>query len=84
VTGAGTRTGVIRSTLSSLTIDGVGDCAGRTYDYHVRHPVLGRLMIWEGLTFGEAMAAEHAAMVNAGLVRRPGSSVRERGEEVPN
>lgn len=40
--------------LTSLTVAGVGDFAGRTYDYHVRHPVLGRLLIWEGLTFGEA------------------------------
>jgi len=48
-------------TLTSLSAEGVGDFAGRTYDYHVRHPVLGRLLIWEGLTFGDAGVPDESA-----------------------
>lgn len=39
--------------IESLAATGVGDFAGRTFDYHVENPTLGRLLLWEGLTLGE-------------------------------
>ena len=32
--------------------EGIGEFAGRTFDYHAAHPQLVRLMLWEGLAGG--------------------------------
>jgi AcrR family transcriptional regulator len=38
--------------------DPVGEYAGRIFDYHVEHPHLLRLILWEGLTVPGQVAAE--------------------------
>jgi AcrR family transcriptional regulator len=38
--------------LTGVGLDDVGAFAGATYDYHVAHPELGRLLQWEGLQDG--------------------------------
>lgn len=40
--------------------DPVGDYAGRIFDYHVSHPHLLRLILWEGLTVPGEVAEEAA------------------------
>ena len=40
--------------------DPVGDYAGRIFDYHVDHPHLLRLILWEGLTVPGEVAEEAA------------------------
>jgi AcrR family transcriptional regulator len=38
--------------LSGVGLDDIGAFAGATFDYHVAHPELGRLLQWEGLQGG--------------------------------
>lgn len=38
--------------------DPIGEYAGRIFDYHVEHPHLLRLILWEGLTVTGQVAAE--------------------------
>lgn len=38
--------------------EGIGDYAGRAYDYHCDHPELSRLMRWEGLVFEDEVPDE--------------------------
>ena len=33
-------------------LEGIGEFAGRTFDYHAAHPELVRLLLWEGLSGG--------------------------------
>jgi AcrR family transcriptional regulator len=33
-------------------LEGIGEFAGRTFDYHAAHPGLARLLLWEGLAGG--------------------------------
>ena len=40
--------------LAGVSLEDVGEFAGATFDYHVRHPQLGRLLQWEGLVRGPA------------------------------
>jgi AcrR family transcriptional regulator len=40
--------------LAGVGPDDIGSFAGATYDYHAAHPMLGRLLQWEGLTRGPA------------------------------
>ncbi|PRX49373.1 TetR family transcriptional regulator [Prauserella shujinwangii] len=40
--------------------DPVGDYAGRIFDYHVAHPELVRLLLWEGLTTSGEVVDEAA------------------------
>lgn len=35
--------------VESLTVNDIGEYAGRAYDYHLEHPELNRLLRWEGL-----------------------------------
>ncbi|KAA8997662.1 TetR/AcrR family transcriptional regulator [Affinibrenneria salicis] len=35
--------------IESLTVEDIGEYAGRAYDYHLEHPELSRLLRWEGL-----------------------------------
>jgi AcrR family transcriptional regulator len=35
--------------LAGVTLDDIGEFAGATFDYHVAHPKLARLLQWEGL-----------------------------------
>src|SRR6516164_7704169 len=35
-------------------LEGIGEFAGRTFDYHAAHPELVRLLLWEGLSGGPA------------------------------
>lgn len=35
--------------MESLTVEDIGEYAGRAYDYHREHPELNRLLRWEGL-----------------------------------
>jgi AcrR family transcriptional regulator len=37
--------------VESFATEGIGEYAGRVYDYHCDHPELSRLMRWEGLVF---------------------------------
>lgn len=61
--------------IDGLDAAGLGDYAGRVYDYHREHPELSRLMRWEGLAFDsevpdEELRREHygykTAAVDAG------------------
>jgi AcrR family transcriptional regulator len=38
--------------LTGAALDDIGEFAGATYDYHVSHPELARLLQWEGLQPG--------------------------------
>jgi AcrR family transcriptional regulator len=44
--------------LTGVGLDDIGAFAGATYDYHVAHPELGRLLQWEGLQDGPPARAE--------------------------
>lgn len=44
--------------IESLDAAGLGDYAGRVYDYHQAHPELSRLMRWEGLAFASEVPDE--------------------------
>lgn len=44
--------------LTGAGLDDIGAFAGATYDYHVAHPELGRLLQWEGLQDGPPARAE--------------------------
>nr|WP_314142790.1 TetR family transcriptional regulator [uncultured Rhodococcus sp.] len=44
--------------LAGVDLDDIGEFAGATYDYHVSHPELGRLLQWEGLRSGPPAHAE--------------------------
>jgi AcrR family transcriptional regulator len=44
--------------LTGVGLDDIGEFAGATYDYHVAHPELGRLLQWEGLQSGMPSYAE--------------------------
>ncbi|ATA19589.1 TetR family transcriptional regulator [Gibbsiella quercinecans] len=35
--------------IEALTVEDIGEYAGRAYDYHREHPELNRLLRWEGL-----------------------------------
>ncbi|GAA3607487.1 TetR family transcriptional regulator [Gibbsiella greigii] len=35
--------------IEALTVEDIGEYAGRAYDYHREHPELNRLLSWEGL-----------------------------------
>ena len=43
--------------VAEVGLADVGEFAGATFDYHVAHPELGRLLQWEGLTGGPVAAA---------------------------
>jgi AcrR family transcriptional regulator len=47
--------------LKSLSSKNIGEFAGKTYDYHLAHPDLTRLLLWEGLTFGEEAIPDEEA-----------------------
>ncbi|KIP53884.1 TetR/AcrR family transcriptional regulator [Leucobacter komagatae] len=44
--------------IDGLDAAGLGDYAGRVYDYHREHPELSRLMRWEGLAFDSEVPDE--------------------------
>lgn len=44
--------------LTGVDLDDIGEFAGATYDYHVSHPELGRLLQWEGLQSGPPAHAD--------------------------
>src|SRR5690625_5222311 len=44
--------------ITSYTVDGIGDYAGRVYDYHRKYPRLTRLLRWEGLLFATEVPDE--------------------------
>jgi AcrR family transcriptional regulator len=40
-------------------LEGIGEYAGRTFDYHAAHPELVRLLLWEGLSGGPVADEEN-------------------------
>lgn len=52
--------------IDGLDAAGLGDYAGRVYDYHREHPELSRLMRWEGLTFDSEVPDEELRRVHYG------------------
>lgn len=39
--------------IGSLADEDIGEYAGRVFDYHAEHPQLTRLLLWEGLAYGD-------------------------------
>ncbi|MCG8709819.1 TetR family transcriptional regulator [Brenneria sp. 4F2] len=44
--------------IESLTVEDIGEYAGRAYDYHLEHPELSRLLRWEGLVLNGTVPDE--------------------------
>lgn len=49
--------------VDSLAAEGIGEYAGRAYDYHREHPELNRLLQWEGLVM-EGLVPDEAQRRN--------------------